>query len=140
MTLPDSKVCRGCREVLPFDQFHKAAKYRSGLASQCKSCKAKRQKARGQQAQQLRHRYGIDLPEYEAMLEKQSHVCAICLQPETRRHRYGDEPKKLAVDHDHATGRVRGLLCDSCNNMLGRAKDNPDILRRAADYLETHQG
>lgn len=74
-------------------------------------------------------RYGVTHSEYGRLLEKQSGVCGICFRepPANRR---------LAVDHDHATGRVRGLLCTRCNVLLGIVKDNPDVLLEAAVYLE----
>jgi hypothetical protein len=73
--------------------------------------------------------YGLSTGEYDAMLAKQGGRCAICcLRPRS---------KRLAVDHDHKTGRVRGLLCGSCNRrLLGAAHDDPAILRRALGYLE----
>ena len=61
--------------------------------------------------------------------------CAICGEPETAVSRTG-RPKSISVDHDHDTGRIRGVLCDRCNRALGYLRDNPDLLRRAADYLE----
>ena len=72
-----------------------------------------------------RTKYGMEPEEFQAMKEKQNEACAICLQR-----------KKLSVDHDHQTGRVRGLLCTNCNTALGKLHDNSDNLRRAADYLE----
>ena len=66
--------------------------------------------------------------EYEAMLEAQGGVCAICKE----------KPKgsRLSVDHVHGTDQVRGLLCNLCNPALGLFKDNPDRLKRAIEYLE----
>jgi len=65
------------------------------------------------------------------LLKRQKRKCAIC-----RRNLAKVPPQQQHVDHIHGTGFVRGLLCKSCNNMLGNAKDNPDILRQAADYLD----
>lgn len=79
-------------------------------------------------------RYGIDLETYNDMLAKQNGVCAICFRGETCLK--NGKPRSLAVDHCHDTGRVRGLLCNSCNRALGYMKDNPDRLRSAAAYLE----
>jgi len=74
----------------------------------------------------LRQR-GVHRPAYEALLGKQGNVCAIC----------GDAPKgkALAIDHDHETGTIRGLLCDHCNMGLGHFKDDPDLLLAAVKYL-----
>lgn len=77
----------------------------------------------------LQRRYGITLTAYEALLASQSGVCAICQGPPSGRRRI------YHVDHHHATGRVRGLLCDSCNLALGKLRDDPTIVQRAADYL-----
>ncbi|MEZ0067481.1 hypothetical protein ABIA32_003494 [Streptacidiphilus sp. MAP12-20] len=66
--------------------------------------------------------------DYDAMLKAQLGVCLICL--------ICLSPKPEHVDHDHETGRVRGILCFACNAALGQMKDRPDALRRAADYLE----
>lgn len=64
------------------------------------------------------------------MHEQQHGLCAICRMPERRT----DRP--LSVDHDHETNIVRGLLCDDCNNLLGRANDSTSVLSKAIDYLE----
>ncbi len=77
----------------------------------------------------LQNKYAISLAEYETQLVDQQGLCALCDQPCSTGYR-------LAVDHDHATGIVRGLLCGNCNNGLGRFKDNPEVLRLAAAYLE----
>lgn len=68
--------------------------------------------------QHLRRRFGITLKDYERLLDMQDGVCAICGEPETVVGR-GGVVLPLAVDHDHATGRVRGLLCLRCNRALG---------------------
>lgn len=62
----------------------------------------------------------------------QGGVCAICLGPPAE----GDRGDRLHVDHDHVTGEVRGLLCSHCNTALGKFRDDPARLRRAAEYLE----
>jgi len=75
----------------------------------------------------LKAKYGITIEDYEAMFARQSGQCAIC----------GREDQKLVVDHHHATGRVRSLLCHLCNAMIGCAREQPEILRRGAAYLAT---
>ena len=73
------------------------------------------------------------------MLEAQGGVCAICEKPERSTSRYG-RIKKLAVDHDHDTGAVRGLLCANCNKGIGNLGDDPDILIAGAAYLIAARG
>tara|TARA_Y100001937_G_C6999838_1_gene275927 strand:+ start:109 stop:648 length:540 start_codon:yes stop_codon:yes gene_type:complete len=75
--------------------------------------------------------YGIDINRYNQILESQNYGCAICGSKETGRK----DAKNFSVDHCHATKKVRGLLCKSCNIMLGEAKDNTRILYKAIEYL-----
>ncbi len=80
-------------------------------------------------AAQLRIKYGLTLEQYEQLLEKQEGLCAICQRERsTKRH--------LAVDHCHTTGKIRGLLCSTCNTALGKFRDSQILLHRAADYLD----
>ena len=79
-------------------------------------------------------KYGLTIEEYAALLEKQGGVCAICRNTED--YMIGETLASLAVDHCHATGVIRGLLCTRCNQMLGKARDNVSVLRSAATYLE----
>lgn len=79
----------------------------------------------------LKTRYGITLDDYLKMQRKQKGLCAICYKTPKQ------NGKNLSVDHCHKTGRVRGLLCVDCNTSLGRMKDSPKLLRKAAKYLET---
>ena len=65
--------------------------------------------------------------EHDAQLERQGGRCALCRETPTH---------ALAIDHCHETGLFRGLLCHNCNLLLGHAKDQPEVLRRAAEYLE----
>lgn len=89
----------------------------------------------------LRRKYGITLADYRDLLERQGGVCAICQKPpgESRpgQGRVQGRPVRplLAVDHDHETGKVRGLLCIPCNRGIGFLEDDPQIISRAADYL-----
>lgn len=72
--------------------------------------------------------FGITQDQYELMLSEQHGVCKICGQKDNRR---------LAVDHCHQTGNVRGLLCRHCNTAIGLFDDDPSLLRKAANYLES---
>jgi hypothetical protein len=90
----------------------------------------------------LLRKFGITLEQYHAMLADQGGVCAICGEPPAivmgqRSGRQGRQTRPmLVVDHDHATGNVRGLLCTPCNRGIGFLKDIPDMLRFALKYLE----
>lgn len=84
-------------------------------------------------------KYGITLDEYNSKLMQQKCVCAICgKQEKSKSLSNTKEIKHLAVDHDHATGKIRGLLCDSCNTLLGRCSDNIQILESAINYLREY--
>lgn len=76
----------------------------------------------------LLRKYGITLSEYESLLEEQGGVCAICASPPTT--------KRLAVDHCHTTGEVRGLLCERCNRGIGLLGDSLERVESAARYLQ----
>ena len=71
-----------------------------------------------------RNAYGISPEDYDAMLAKQGGLCAICLNA-----------AKLVVDHNHTTGRVRGLLCPECNQAIGLLRENRASLQNAITYL-----
>lgn len=78
----------------------------------------------------MRRRYGITLTQYYALLHMQGGVCAIC-GVKARGGRNG-----FSVDHDHANGRVRGLLCHACNLGIGKFNDNLALVKAAAVYLQ----
>lgn len=77
----------------------------------------------------IRRTYGITLDQYNEMLEDQGGVCAICGKPDEV------EGRRMAIDHNHDTGEVRGLLCGNCNRGLGNFQDNIEMLEKAKDYL-----
>lgn len=85
-------------------------------------------------------KYGLTPESYDAMVDAQKGQCLICKRvPEGRWFRNRThQAMALHVDHDHATGKVRGLLCSECNNGLGCFKDNPALLRKAIAYLRKH--
>lgn len=76
----------------------------------------------------MRRVYNLDPSEFAAMLVRQNGVCAVCEQSDPKRN--------LSIDHNHGTGRIRGLLCKKCNSAIGFAGDSPVILRKMAMYLE----
>lgn len=87
---------------------------------------------------ELRSKYGINLAEYTAMAIAQNGKCAICEKEETEER--SGKLRALAVDHNHSTGAVRGLLCQSCNKMIGLACDDVTVLAKAISYLDKHSG
>ncbi|MEW2129756.1 endonuclease VII domain-containing protein [Streptomyces sp. NPDC005435] len=117
---PGHKLCRACGEVKPHSEWHRNATASDGLSTRCRSCRA----TRGRQ-DHLKRNYGLSEPERDALAASQGGVCCICLSA-----------PPAHVDHCHETGRVRGVLCFSCNAALGQFKDRPDVIRRAAEYVE----
>lgn len=76
----------------------------------------------------LKRGYGLTYDQYLEMLKSQSGVCAICGKAEQKR--------RLAVDHCHHTGAIRGLLCGLCNTAIGKLNDDVNLLKKAVEYLE----
>lgn len=93
--------------------------------------------SRGIRNANYKRKYGITLQKYEEMYEKQGGLCDICNRPETTLGHKGTLVS-LSVDHCHKTGKIRALLCRSCNTMLGGSRDNIDILLNAIRYLKEH--
>jgi Recombination endonuclease VII len=114
----DERMCQTC------DQVKKTSEYYLN-ENRCKSCCIVR--ASGYKREKST---GWTKEEYDQAAKEQDGLCAICRNPEPVAN------KKLAADHCHKTGTKRGLLCSECNFLLGKAKDNPDILRAAIRYLE----
>lgn len=81
--------------------------------------------------------YGMDQAAFDLLRGKQKGVCVICLMPPEKR---SVEKPDLHIDHDHLTGRIRGLLCNPCNRGLGFMMDSQFVLQRAADYITFHAG
>lgn len=128
------KWCPRCEFYVPRIDFGNDRSSRDGLAPYCRPCMGGMQKTdnyrTAARARNIMRNYGITMEQFDSMLAAQGGVCAIC----------GGEPtgKNWHVDHDHDTNAVRGILCNGCNTALGGMRDNPAILRAAADYLEKH--
>lgn len=105
----------------------KAAYYKKRWQS-----KAYKQSAR---KSRLKRQYNLSLEDYHKLLKKQRNRCAICRKHETKKDRYGNI-KNLQVDHNHKTKKIRGLLCFSCNALLGLSYSDVKILQNAINYLK----
>ena len=79
-----------------------------------------------------KRKYGITLDDYNRMFAEQEGRCAICKTHQCATGRV------LAVDHDHVTGKVRGLLCQACNTAIGKLNDDPELIHKAAEYVASH--
>ncbi|WP_306820111.1 endonuclease VII domain-containing protein [Streptomyces sp. DSM 40750] len=115
-----SKLCQGCGEIKPHSEWHRKGSSPDGLASRCRACRAI-----DNRAGHLMRKYGLTPAELDELIAEQQGICCICLAAPAEH-----------VDHCHNTGRVRGVLCFSCNAALGQFKDRPDVIRRAATYVE----
>lgn len=130
LVVPDGhKWCPDCEIVKPLAEFPANRSTRSGYMSYCKPCFNQRTRESydrngGSRNYHLRRRYGIALEHFERMFAEQGGLCAIC-----------HEAPAAHVDHDHATGRVRGLLCFNCNGALGQFRDRADLMLLAVAYL-----
>ena len=91
-----------------------------------------------QKINQLKTLYGITLDQYNKLLQEQNNVCAICGNKELMIDKRNNKPRMLAVDHNHKTHKVRGLLCGKCNKMIGLSNDDNNILISAINYLNNH--
>jgi hypothetical protein len=132
------KRCSSCKVEKPLDCFSPQSNGPHGRRSACKECEAQRGRRLtvrnpiSRRSAWLKHKYGIDVGEYNRLLESQHGVCALC-------SRSCATGRNLAVDHEHSTGEVRGLLCQACNTALGKFQDNPTLMRQAADYVEKYK-
>jgi hypothetical protein len=132
------KKCGKCKKIKGFDEFNTMKGGNHGKYAFCKGCcKAKNREYQDRTRQGLKM-YGLSKAEFDEKLRLQNGVCAICKKPEVKRNHHDGRINFLSVDHNHETGSVRGLLCDSCNVVLGRARDNPELLEEAARYLRTY--
>jgi hypothetical protein len=86
----------------------------------------------------LKRKFGITLDEYNAMFSLQGGVCAVCGTEPNIKDKNGNI-RRLAVDHDHKTGRVRQLLCNACNTSIGLVKENISTLVGMIDYIKKHE-
>ena len=123
--------CATCDEEKPLEEFPSWLNPERARAPRCKACHYARNKAGIQRRwgntrhYHLMQKYGVSEAEVEAMKAIQGGLCPIC---KTRSAEH--------VDHDHATGRVRAILCELCNGFLGAFDDDPRLISAAIDYLE----
>jgi len=137
------KKCRRCGETKPRTEFTRSTGLPNAVHSNCKPCAAEVARARnGRDPERLRlvnrrsklkRNFGLSLEEYDRMLQAQANACAICGSTEAGGR--GGRAGSFHVDHCHATGRVRGLLCHSCNTGIGHLRDSIPLLQRAVVYL-----
>ncbi len=115
--------CTGCNTLQPLSNYniHSNGK----LRKHCKNCERNRH---------YKRTYGITVDDYNRMFEEQQGVCKICSLPANHNSNH------LCIDHDHDTGQVRALLCDTCNRGLGYFKDDSRLIEKAAEYLRTFKG
>ncbi len=86
----------------------------------------------------LKKSFGISLDTYRMLYENQNGLCYLCEKPERIKDQNG-ATRRLAMDHDHQTGTLRRLLCWQCNTGIGKLYDSPDLLRKAAEYIERYK-
>jgi hypothetical protein len=152
----EEKKCKKCNSLKPIEDFNKNKKQEDGLDKMCKSCsrlesKKYYEKNREKELTRLKiyrennkeivkkrmlkhnlknNNINISIEEYYEIFSKHNGKCDICKRPQS------ELKKTFAVDHDHITGEIRGLLCSNCNLGLGNFKDDINILTNAIKYLK----
>ncbi len=133
-----TRMCNRCSIVRPVTQYFIVRDKNPNqwrFNSPCKVCykdKSRDEKRKAYQRDRaLINKYGIDSRTYYALLSSQDQKCAICRTP------FDPQRKHFAVDHCHASGKIRGILCEPCNLGLGYFRDNTDRLGAAIRYLAT---
>ena len=144
------KTCKRCNIEKALSDFFTNVKRKDGVSTYCKPCQLEYQRNRYNNPEQhkqhkmdrniylknrkdsvrkwyLKTTYGLTPEEYEKLYDKTNGKCYICLE---------SKDYYLHVDHDHETGKIRGLLCNNCNRGLGLFKDSKDSLLRAVKYLD----
>lgn len=151
LILPNAKHCSQCKEYKSLDDFDKAKLGKYKKFAKCKACRAKNYIEKVQDDPAFRERknsnsrkayrtdsyrngrlkeYGITADDYDRMYITQEGSCKLC-----RKHQ-SEELKSLAVDHCHTSGKVRGLLCNKCNQGLGYFNDDIRLFEKAIEYLK----
>lgn len=149
----EKKICSSCGSSKSLTDFYKENRVKDGRARRCKECHNKVTKEYREKNPEiyrkasLKHwralddnkkherwikRYGITSEEYKKMFEKQDGLCKIC-------NKLCNSGHLLSVDHCHATGKVRGLLCKKCNTALGMLDDNVRYFENAIMYLKNYE-
>jgi hypothetical protein len=128
------KRCPKCKQTLNDADFYEKTR-------NCKKCHLENMKdyhsrnkekvALINRKHKLMRNYGITIQQYEYLLKEQNSKCAICGTSEIKR----SKAKYFNVDHNHKTGKIRGLLCHDCNVLLGKLSDNIEICKKVIEYL-----
>lgn len=149
----DTKACSMCGVEKPLNEFSKTKQLKSGYKAHCKTChnninkkyysnedNYRRQvlwakanpesRKKSYRKNKIKKEYGLSWEEYLELVKKFNNQCGIC---------GGKDSISLSIDHNHKTGKVRGLLCNNCNNGLGRFKDSTSLLNKAIDYLNKNE-
>jgi hypothetical protein len=114
------KQCSRCKETLPLTQFNKSKRAYSGYQTRCKGCSA---------VYECKRRFKVSMEEAEALVEqRKTAVCAVC-----------STDQNIHIDHDHATGKIRGFLCGSCNRALGMLQDDWHRIIKLVTYLHPRE-
>lgn len=120
--------CSDCKTHKPLEDFHNDKNKPLGKSYRCKPCGSSHRDRNSRKA-----KYGLTDEVFKSLYKEQDSACAICKRTDTGIAR----TKMLSVDHSHETGKVRGLLCNWCNQGLGHFKDSPELLIKAAEYLRS---
>lgn len=153
----NSKTCKQLNPQ-PFSEFYKSDINKDGLLNQCKTCRkiqlkkyAQSPKGKKQKKEywkkykqnpevklyytkvRLKKEYNLSIEEHKKMFIDQNYCCAICNKHQS------EFTRTFHVDHDHKTGKVRELLCQHCNHLLGNSWENTEILEKAIKYLIKHK-
>lgn len=127
------KTCKSCKETKEESEFTAYSQSEDGLRYNCRACSID---------VNLKSKYGITSSDREKLINSQKGICPICeialVIPPTNIQ--DGKTSKISngyavIDHDHKTNLIRGVLCGNCNTMLGKAKDSPELLQRAINYL-----
>jgi len=136
------KECSVCKVSKPLGEYYNSMSSKDGKGYRCKVCDSSARKKyyeenekslekRTERGRRSKYKkYGITSEEYQVMLDKQGGCCAVCGGEETR-----SASHEMSVDHDHITGKVRGLLCNNCNRGIGLLGDTEEALHKAWTYL-----
>ena len=136
--------CARCHKMQVLRAFPLRGRVRAGRSAWCRVCKNSHSRRYGKTYRQgkvntrkrpwymLKYQYGLTETEYLRVLKTQGGVCAICRGPSRIKN---GQQERYQFDHDHQTGKFRGLLCHMCNAALGLCRDDPRILRSMVQYL-----